>query len=139
MIGIHFVKGEKNQTRTLMDVVVFQRLVAHVALQRRRRERRQGTRRAHRAEGRNAQIERGRIRPRRRRPDRQPEDIVFAEFSKQAATGTVRGPGTPAIRIATGAAVAASPGGGHSGGGAFGLLELAVVGLVAAACRDLCR
>jgi rhombotail lipoprotein len=141
VIGIHLVKGEKNQTRTLMDVVVYD-ISSRTLLFR----------------GAGESVVRGSAAPigqgeERRKAsvagfERAAEDLIvnlkasFADFSKQAATGTVRGPGTPAITIA--AARDATPGavhsgGGHSGAGAFGFLELAVIGLIAVACRDVCR
>jgi rhombotail lipoprotein len=58
----------------------------------------------------------------------------FAEFSKQAASGTVRGPGTPAIRIArTPEAQVASNGGGSGGAGAVGVIDVLVVAMLGAA------
>jgi rhombotail lipoprotein len=136
VIGIHLVKGEKNQTHTLMDVVVYD-VPSRTLLFR----------------GAGESVIKGRAAPiglgeERRNSsaagfDRAADDLIanlktsFAEFSKQAATGTVRGPGTPAIQIAR--AADPTPGAGHSGAGAFGFLELAVIGLIAAACRDVCR
>ncbi|MGH9329480.1 MAG: hypothetical protein ACRD09_03470, partial [Vicinamibacterales bacterium] len=59
---------------------------------------------------------------------------AFGEFSRQAEAGTVRGPGTPAVRITRASDTLAAAGG--AGGGALGLVDVLVMALLgAAACR----
>jgi hypothetical protein len=58
----------------------------------------------------------------------------FDEFSKQAASGTVRGPGTAAIQITrTPEAQVASHGRGSGGAGALGVLDVLIAATLGAA------
>jgi rhombotail lipoprotein len=130
LIGVHLVKGERNQTRTLMDVVVFD--IRSRAL-------------LFRAAG--DSVVDGHAAPIGLSAERRTQSeegfnkamdglvtnvkTAFDEFSKQAATGTVRGPGTPAVRIARAPDFAAgSPG---SGAGALGVFDLLAAALLGAA------
>jgi rhombotail lipoprotein len=132
VIGVHVVKGEKNQTSTLMDVVVYD-IPSRTLLF---RGAGQSVVQAHAAPV-------GLSAERRKQSEiglkRATDDLVanlktsFAEFSKQAANGTVRGPGTPAVRIAR--ADGTPQGHGRSGAGAFGVVEVCAMGLFALACR----
>jgi rhombotail lipoprotein len=133
LVGVHLVKAEKNQTRTLMDVVVYD-IRSRTLL--------------FRAAG--ESVVNGRASPvglaaeRRAQSDvgfRQATDGLitnlktsFDEFAKQAASGTVRGPGTPAVRIArTPEAQVASHGGGSGGAGALGFVDLLIAAMLGAA------
>jgi rhombotail lipoprotein len=131
LIGVHFVKGERNQTRTLMDVVVYD--VRSRAL-------------LFRAAGDSVVVGRaapiGLAEERRNQSEAgfgRAADVLidnlktaFGEFSRQAAAGTVRGPGTPAIRIARVSDAGDAAAGGGAGGGAFGFLEVLVTASLAA-------
>lgn len=129
LIGVHFVKAERNQTRTLMDVVVYD--IRSRAL-------------LFRAAG--ESVVNGRAAPVGLTAERRAQSELgfgravdgliinlktsFAEFSRQAASGTVRGPGTPAIRITRTADAQVAAGG---GAGALGLLDVLIAAMLGAA------
>ena len=133
LIGVHLVKAEKNQTRTLMDVVVYDirsrtllfRAAGDSVLNGRASAvGLDAERRAQSDQGFNQAVD-GLITNLK---------TSFDEFSKQAASGTVRGPGTPAIRITrTPEAQVASRGGGPGGAGALGVLDVLIAAMLGAA------
>ncbi len=126
IVGAYVVKGEKNETRTLMDAVVYD--IRSRAL-------------LFRASGESGikgsstpvDVDRSLRQRSEQGFDATLDDLVknldvaLATFSTQAATGTVHGPGTPAIAMvdASGAPIPSGSGGGSDGGGAVGFLELA--------------
>ncbi len=130
IVGMYLVKGEKNETRTMLDAAVFD-IKSRVML--------------FNASGRSGVT--GSSTPLAvEKSLRGRSDLGFSEatddlirnlnvaldaFQKQVATGTVRGPGTPAVAFVDkeGKPVASAGG----GGGAVGLLGLAAAGLLAAA------
>jgi rhombotail lipoprotein len=132
LIGVHLVKAEKNQTRTLMDVVVYD-IRSRTLL--------------FRAAG--ESVVNGRASPvgltaeRRAQSDQGFSQAVdglitnlktsFDEFSRQAASGTVRGPGTPAIRITRTPEAQVASRGGSSGAGAFGVFDVLIAAMLGAA------
>ena len=129
LIGVHLVKAEKNQTRTLMDVVVYDirsrtllfRAAGESVVNGRAAPVGLAAERRAQAELGFSQAVDGLITNLRR---------SFDEFSKQAASGTVRGPGTPAVRIirTPGAQVAS-----NGGAGALGFLDVLIVSMLGAA------
>lgn len=126
IIGAYVVKGEKQETRTVIDAAVIDiasrallfsatgegRGSGSATLASMQRELREQSEKAFRsaADDLVAKL-----------------DIALTEFQAQAKTGTVRGPGTPAIGITS----TASPG--AAGGGAAGAGELLLAALVAGA------
>lgn len=129
LIGVHLVKAEKNQTRTLMDVVVYD-IKSRTLL--------------FRASG--ESVVDGRAAPVGIDTERRAQSEIgfdqaagslitnlktsFNEFSRQAASGTVRGPGSPAIRInRTAEAQVAS----HGGAGALEVFDVLIVAALTAA------
>jgi rhombotail lipoprotein len=99
IVGIHAVRGEKNQTRTLMDVVVYD-VASRTLLFRSAGE---SVLQAYAAP-----IGAGEVKRKQSEIgfERAADSLIaniktsFDEFAKQAASGTVRGPGTPGIQIA---------------------------------------
>jgi rhombotail lipoprotein len=138
LIGAYVICGQRQETRTVLDAAVFDirsrallftatgedrtaGRATPVAAERRLRERGEaGFRSA--AEDLVAKL-----------------DVALAEFQKQAAAGTVRGPGTPAIAVRRrdagpagedGGGVAGGPPGASLGGGAAGPVEVGLAELV---------
>jgi len=139
IVGAYVVKGEKNETRTRLDAAVFD--IKSRAL-------------LFNASGQSSVG--GKATPvqteaalRQRSDDgfKLATDELIAnlrsaldEFKRQAATGSVRGPGTPALAMvdaSTGEPI--SPEGGADGGGAVGLAEAALMALLLAGARRLDR
>jgi len=132
IIGPLLIEGEKNDTRTVMDAVIYD--ISSRSL-------------LFRAAG--ESTVKGRSSPlnvdRKRRTfaskgfEKATVSLIaslqtaLTEFEAQAKTGTVQGPGTPAIAMysAKGERITATSGG--SGGGAFGILELIGIALRAVA------
>ncbi len=125
IVGAYVVKGEKNETRTMMDAVVYD-LASRTLLFRASGE--------SSLKGSSTPVDVDR--QLRQRSEQGFDgaldslaknlDVALASFSAQAATGTVHGPGTAAMAMvdASGAPLP-SGGGGGGGGGAAGLLEMA--------------
>jgi len=98
IVGVYLVKGEKNETRTVLDAAVFD-VASRALLFTASGESRLG--------GKSTPIDVGRdLRTSSERGFAQAVDALIpkleealAAFQKQAATGTVRGPGTPAIVV----------------------------------------
>ena len=98
IVGVYLVKGEKNETRTVLDAAVFD-VSSRALLFTASGESRLG--------GKSTPIDVGRdLRTSSERGFAQAVDALIpnleaalAAFQKQAATGTVRGPGTPAIVV----------------------------------------
>jgi rhombotail lipoprotein len=136
LIGAYVVKGERNETRTMMDAVVYdipsRAMLFH-------------------ASGESSQA--GRSTPvDQQKKMRQASEASFAsatddlivnldvaldQFAEQAASGTIRGEGTPAIAMVDeqGRPVQVGGGGGGFGGGALGGMELAIVAILLLAAR----
>jgi rhombotail lipoprotein len=122
LIGAYFVSGEKQQTRTVLDAAVIDiesragesRSAGAATPVSAGRELREGSEEGFRSAAADLVAK---------------LDTALGEFQKQAASGTVRGPGTPAIELS---GPGAGPGGG-SGGGAAGVAEIALASLVAGA------
>lgn len=131
IIGAYVVRGEKNETRTMLDAAVFD--VASRAL-------------LFNASGRSGVM--GKATPvgiERKLRERSREgfdaamtdlvanlDTALAAFQEQIKTGTVRGPGTAAVTLADASGNPLPPG---SGGGSHGALAWCLAGLVAAGAR----
>ena len=130
IVGLYVVKGEKNQTQTFMDAAVYD-IPSRALLFNASGQSAIG--------GASTPIDQARVlRDRSGEGFEQATADLIANlgtaletFEKQAATGTVRGPGTPAVAMldATGKPVA---GPGSEGGGAFGPAEIAGALLLAA-------
>jgi rhombotail lipoprotein len=134
LIGAYFVEGEKSETRTMLDAAVFDIRSRAMLFN---------------ASGRSAS--RGRATPlevERELRSRSGQGFESATvdlianletaldaFQEQAKTGTVRGPGTPAIAVVDEAGQPVAAGG--SGGGAVGLGELVAATLLV--LSGLCR
>ena len=133
LVGAYVVKGEKNETRTMLDAAVFD--IESRAL-------------LFNASGRSGvkgsstpvAVEKA-LRTRSDQGFSEATDNLIANlnvaldaFQAQAVTGTIRGPGTPAVALVDekGQVIAPS-GGGEDGGGALDLPGLAAVVLLAAA------
>jgi len=130
IVGLYTVKGEKNETQTLMDAVVYD-IASRTLL--------------FNASGQSTvgdaatPIDSGRVLRQRSEEgfEKATDDLIanlgtaLSAFQAQAATGTVRGPGTPALAMldASGKPVGGS---GTDGGGAFGAAELVAAALLGA-------
>lgn len=129
IVGLYAVKAEKNETRTLMDAVVYD-IASRTLL--------------FSASGQSAvgdaatPIDTDRVMRRKSEEgfEKATDDLIanlgtaLTAFQAQAATGTVRGPGTPAIAMLDASGEPAH--GGTHGGGGFGLGELIVAALLGA-------
>jgi len=134
IVGAYLVRGEKHETRTVVDAAVFD--IASRGLLFNASGRSQ-------LQGKATPIGVGKaLRTRSEEGIAQAVDDLIANlgpaldaFQAQAATGTVRGAGTPAIALvdAQGNPVTPAPAG--LGGGSCGLLELAVCALLFGAVR----
>ena len=133
VVGPFLIEGEKNDTRTVMDAVVYD-INSRVLLF---RAAGQSTVKGHSSP----------LNERRKRRlfasegfDKATSDLIASlntaleEFERQARTGTVQGPGTPRIAMydAKGEQITATSGGGGGGGGggALGVPELIAVALL---------
>lgn len=131
--GAFVIKGEKNETRTLMDAVVYdldsRTMLFHATGQ-------------SSVKGSSTLVDMNK--ELRRRSDESfgfatdnlitNLDAALAAFAEQAKSGTVHGEGTPALRVA-GANGQVLPVGAPGGGGALGFAGLAVLALAAALRR----
>ncbi|HWM90024.1 MAG TPA: rhombotarget lipoprotein [Thermoanaerobaculia bacterium] len=129
VVGSFLIEGEKNDTRTVMDAVIYD--IRSQAL-------------LFRAAG--ESTVKGRSSPlnvdSKRRTfaaqgfEKATGDLIASlhsaleQFEEQAKTGTVQGPGTPAIAMYDIEGVRITPGSGGGGGGALGIPELIVVALL---------
>jgi rhombotail lipoprotein len=123
LVGVYFVKGEKNETRTLLDAVIYdipsRAMLFHATGQ-------------NKAAGKSTPIDiRKDLRERSNESFEQATDDLIVQldkaleaFGEQASTGTVRGAGTPAIAIYDASGTEITSGGGGSGAGAFGIPTL---------------
>jgi rhombotail lipoprotein len=122
IIGAYVVKGEKNETRTIMNTVVYD-IPSHAML--------------FNASGQNSiegkslpvQVEKA-LRERSEQSfDAATDDLIanlntaLDAFQTQAATGTVRGPGTPAVAMYDASGQPVQPGAG-GGGGSLALADV---------------
>ena len=137
LVGAYVVQGEKNETRTVMDAVVYdipsRTMLFHASGN-------SGL------EGSSTPVELGKkLREESEKGfQRAVDDLVgkldtaLAAFQEQAATGTIHGPGTPGVAVvdSEGRPV---PAGGGGGAGALGILEsgalVLLVGLLALGAR----
>ncbi|MEE9218723.1 MAG: rhombotarget lipoprotein [Acidobacteriota bacterium] len=129
LVGVYFVKDEKNDTRTLLDAVIYdissRAMLFHATGQ-------------SSSTGKSTPIDVSKdLRERSEAGFEQATDDLIANlgtaldaFEKEASTGLVRGPGTPTIAIydSSGQQIEARKGG--NGAGAFGIPELLGVGLL---------
>jgi rhombotail lipoprotein len=137
IVGAYFVKGEKNETSTMLDAAVFDIAsrtmlfnasgrsgvsgrATPIAADRALRERS-----ATGFEGATADLITN-------------LDTALDAFQEQAKSGTIRGPGTPAVAFVDERGQPAVSGGG-SGGGAAGLGEIAAAAVLAAAALAASR
>ena len=135
LVGAYVVKGEKNETRTLMDAAIYD-LESRTLLFRAAGD--------SSLQGKSTPVDVDRkLRQRSEQGfDEAMADLIqnlklaLADFSVQAASGTVRGEGTPAVTLVdpSGKPILASGGGGGGGGwsGSAGLPELAAALALAA-------
>jgi rhombotail lipoprotein len=134
LIGAYVVKGEKNETRTMMDAVVYdipsRAMLFHASGQSSQT-------------GRSTPVDQ----PMKLRQDSEASfasaiddlianlDTALDSFAEQAASGTIRGEGTPAIAMVDEAGQPVNVGGGGFGGGAIGGVELMLVAMLLLAAR----
>ncbi|MFQ5891013.1 MAG: rhombotarget lipoprotein [Gemmatimonadota bacterium] len=123
LVGAYFIKGEKNETRTLLDAVVYsipsRAMLFHATGQ-------SGSR------GRSTpfDVPRDLRRDSARGFEQATEDLIanlgeaLQAFREQVATGTVRGPGTPEIAVYDPSGEPVRTGGTRGGAGAHGPSDL---------------
>ena len=136
IVGAYFVRGEKNETRTVLDAVVYD--IASRAM-------------LFHATGINEEkasstpIEATRAMRKLSEKDfDEATDSLIAnlgtalgQFREQAKTGTVRGPGTPAITLASTGKLTPAPG--QQGAGALGAAEMALLAVLGSAAAGVFR
>lgn len=126
ILGAYVVKGEKNDTQTMLDAVVYNVASRTLLFTASGQSGIQGSSTP-------VDIDRTLRKASEEGFDKATDDLIahletaLASFKEQAARGTVRGPGTPAIAVydASGEKVVGG------GGGAFGVVELAAAALLA--------
>jgi len=130
LIGAYVVKGEKNETRTMMDAVVYdipsRALLFNASGQ-------------NSVRGKSTPVDASRVlRERSEDSFRLATDDLIANldtaldaFEDQAATGTVRGAGTPAIAMKDAQGRTVTPGQGGGGAGSLGPFALILAGALA--------
>ena len=129
VVGAYVVKGERNETRTVVDTIVYD-LPSRAMLFRASGQSSIG--------GRSTPV--GREATLREKAgagfDVAVDDLIaqldraLSQFQEQARSGTVRGPGTPAVEIVD---ASGQPAGSGTGAGAVGAIEVAVGAALAAA------
>jgi rhombotail lipoprotein len=130
IVGAYVVKGERNDTRTMLDAVVYdidsRAMLMHAAGQ----STIHGSSTLIEAEGAMRKASEKGYGP---ALDDLVKNLALAldEFQVQAANGSVHGPGTPAVKMVDSAGNPVTPHAGGTGAGASGIVELAMAALLA--------
>ena len=140
VVGSLLIEGEKNDTRTVMDAVVYD-ISSHALLFRAAGESTVNGNSSPLNESRKRRLFAGQGFDKATPVLIANLDKALAEFEEQSKNGTVRGPGTPAVAMynAEGKRVNGGAAAGGAGGGAFGGPELLGLALLALALWGLPR